>query len=145
ATPRRDLRAPPPGAGAADGPDRAGHLGYDAAARCRRDRGVPSPLHDDARRGEAELEDHHVVHARRLSRGPPDARRVPAPDDQRAPASRMSGGPLAGRTALVTGASRGIGRSVALRLGEAGARVWGLGRSEAALREVAALTGGSSV
>ncbi|MHB1194987.1 MAG: SDR family oxidoreductase [Longimicrobiales bacterium] len=50
--------------------------------------------------------------------------------------------PLRGRTALVTGASRGIGARVAERLAEAGARVWLLARSEGALTEVAARTGG---
>jgi len=42
--------------------------------------------------------------------------------------------PLAGRHALVTGGSRGIGLAVAQRLLEAGARVTLLGRSEGSLR-----------
>jgi 3-hydroxybutyrate dehydrogenase len=42
-------------------------------------------------------------------------------------------GPLAGRHALVTGSSRGIGQSVAAALSQAGARVTLLGRDEGAL------------
>lgn len=38
--------------------------------------------------------------------------------------------PLAGKVAVVTGASRGVGRGVALGLGEAGATVYITGRSE---------------
>jgi dehydrogenase/reductase SDR family member 1 len=41
----------------------------------------------------------------------------------------VSPGPLAGQIALVTGASRGIGRGVALGLGEAGATVYMTGRT----------------
>ena len=44
---------------------------------------------------------------------------------------------LYGRTALVTGASRGIGRSVAERLAGCGARVWCLGRSQDVLEGLA--------
>lgn len=47
--------------------------------------------------------------------------------------------PLAGKRALVTGASRGIGRGVAVGLAAAGARVVATGRSADALRETAAL------
>lgn len=47
----------------------------------------------------------------------------------------MGHGVLAGRTAIVTGASRGIGRAVALALGELGAQVVITARSDAALAE----------
>jgi NADP-dependent 3-hydroxy acid dehydrogenase YdfG len=43
--------------------------------------------------------------------------------------------PLSNRTAIVTGASSGIGRAIALRLGEAGAHVFLAGRTEASLAE----------
>jgi len=42
-------------------------------------------------------------------------------------------GAFAGKTAVVTGASSGIGRAVALRLAEAGAHVFAAGRREEAL------------
>jgi NAD(P)-dependent dehydrogenase (short-subunit alcohol dehydrogenase family) len=46
-------------------------------------------------------------------------------------------GPLAGSTAVVTGASRGIGRAIAIRLAEAGAEVALWARDANALRMVA--------
>lgn len=44
--------------------------------------------------------------------------------------------PLAGQAALVTGASRGIGRAAALALGEAGAHIIAVGRTQGALEEL---------
>ena len=46
--------------------------------------------------------------------------------------------PLAGRVALVTGASQGIGRGIALELAESGAVVYLTARSAAGLDETAA-------
>jgi len=58
----------------------------------------------------------------------------------------MTGGePLAGRSALVTGASRGIGRRTAAVLAAAGARVWCLARSTEAVRSLAAELGGEAL
>jgi NAD(P)-dependent dehydrogenase (short-subunit alcohol dehydrogenase family) len=44
--------------------------------------------------------------------------------------------PLAGRVALVTGATRGIGRAAALALGAAGAQVIAVGRTQGALEDL---------
>jgi 3-oxoacyl-[acyl-carrier protein] reductase len=51
---------------------------------------------------------------------------------------------LTGRTALVTGSTRGIGRAIADTLTEAGARVAVVGRDQAKAAEVAQAVGGSA-
>lgn len=50
----------------------------------------------------------------------------------------MSAAPLAGQTAIITGASRGIGRAIAHELARAGMALCLLGRDESALQTVAA-------
>lgn len=57
------------------------------------------------------------------------------------PSSARSG-PLAGRTALVTGAASGIGRAVAIRLAADGASVLVLDRDEVGVKKAAAEVGG---
>lgn len=53
--------------------------------------------------------------------------------------------PLAGRTALVTGASRGIGAAISRRLARAGARVALVSRDERTLEALASELGGGAV
>jgi NAD(P)-dependent dehydrogenase (short-subunit alcohol dehydrogenase family) len=55
----------------------------------------------------------------------------------------MPGNEIAGATALVTGASRGFGRSIATALSGAGARVVGVARDRGGLEELRAQLGGS--
>lgn len=52
--------------------------------------------------------------------------------------------PIAGRTALVTGAGNGLGRAIACSLSDAGAHVILVGRTESTLVETAALLDGPS-
>ncbi|MFI0462608.1 SDR family NAD(P)-dependent oxidoreductase [Saccharopolyspora sp. 5N102] len=56
--------------------------------------------------------------------------------------TRHAGLPVRGRTALVTGASSGIGAATAAELGSRGCRVVLVGRDERRLAEVAGRTGG---
>lgn len=53
-------------------------------------------------------------------------------------AGDVDGKPLAGQVALVTGASRGVGKGIALGLGEVGATVYVTGRSRSTAAEPAA-------
>jgi NAD(P)-dependent dehydrogenase (short-subunit alcohol dehydrogenase family) len=55
----------------------------------------------------------------------------------------MSEHEIAGATALVTGASRGFGRSIATALSQAGAQVVGVARDRAALEDLRSELGGS--
>ena len=50
--------------------------------------------------------------------------------------------PLIGKTAIVTGASSGIGRAISIHLSQAGAHVFLTGRNEASLAEAARLRRG---
>lgn len=52
---------------------------------------------------------------------------------------------LGGSTALVTGASSGIGAAIAAELADAGTQLWLVGRDHAGLNEVAAATGGQPI
>src|SRR5689334_2553335 len=47
----------------------------------------------------------------------------------------MSALSLSGKTAIVTGASSGIGRAIAEKLGEAGAHVWLAGRTASSMED----------
>ncbi len=66
------------------------------------------------------------------------ASRCPSAGSRASTVPRVDPFSLDGRTALVTGASRGIGEAIAIALDRAGARVAVTARTEAALAEVAA-------
>src|SRR2546425_840028 len=128
----RDRSVRPPAAGAGAAHRSGGGRAHGSARPARRgcgDRGVP-PLHDDARRREAELQDGHERLTGRAAPGREDPGRIPAAGLQPGPGvSDASPTALAGKLALVTGASRGIGLAVAELLHTAGAHVVRLART----------------
>src|SRR5262249_29273572 len=131
--PRRDVQPPASGPGAADDPDRSGApRRAPPQGRRRGDRGL-APLHDDARGREAELEGGDLGGARDVPGVRDDPQRVRGALEG-AERQRVR---LTGQTALVSGASRGIGRAVALVFAREGARVALLARGRADLDRVA--------
>jgi NAD(P)-dependent dehydrogenase (short-subunit alcohol dehydrogenase family) len=66
---------------------------------------------------------------------------MPTAEEIDMPAQQKSAQPLSGTTAIVTGASRGFGRSIATALSQAGASVAGLGRDRERLAELHAELG----
>jgi NAD(P)-dependent dehydrogenase (short-subunit alcohol dehydrogenase family) len=70
---------------------------------------------------------------------------APMSDTEQATQTKQDMFDLTGRRALVTGASRGIGRAIAVAYAERGAQVLAVARSEDGLRETADLANGAAV
>jgi hypothetical protein len=102
------------GAGAADRADREALMEVLRAAGRRRGHRGGAPVHDDARRGEAELEDDHERDEGRVPGRPAHARGVPAADSPE----------LAAGVAVVTGAHERHWPARRAQLAAAGACAW---------------------
>src|SRR5690606_23751447 len=90
--------------------------------------------------GPTALPDPRAADRRRPDRGAPAHHRTPRAQEVRAPSpgvGSMTAGELTGKVALVTGATRGLGRAIADALAEAGATVIVSSRKAEACEEVA--------